>query len=75
MTLEEKLSTLAEILDLDESSEEGLKPENDLADIEEWDSLAALSFVVLMQDKFGKAVTGKQVRGFKTVQDLLDCMM
>lgn len=71
MELQEKLAELESIMDLDEGT---LTPETALADIEEWDSLAALSYVVFMSDEFGKKMSGAQVRAFKTVQDILDTM-
>lgn len=71
MDLQEKLSALEEIMDVEEGS---LKPEMNLGDLEEWDSLAALSYVVFMGDEFGKKMTGSQIRAFETVQDMLDTM-
>lgn len=71
MTTQEKLAALEDIMELDEGT---LKPETSLDDIEEWDSLSALSFVVLLGDKFGRKITGQQIRDSKTVQDLLDVM-
>lgn len=71
MTDQEKLAALEEIMELDEGS---LAPETSLADIEEWDSLAALSYVVLMGDEFNKKVSGKKIRAFQTVQDIMNTM-
>lgn len=71
MDLQEKMTALEEIMDVEEGS---LNPEMHLGDIEEWDSLAALSYVVFMGDEFGKKMTGAQIRAFKTVQDMLDTM-
>lgn len=71
MNEQEKLAALEEIMELDEDT---LTPETSLDDIEEWDSLAALSYVVLMGDEFNKKVSGQQIRAFKTVQDILDTM-
>lgn len=71
MDLKQKLAALEEIMDVDEGT---LAPETDLESIEEWDSLSALSYVVYMDDEFGKKITGAQVRAFKTVQDILDTM-
>lgn len=71
MTTQEKLAALEDIMELDEGT---LKPETSLDDIEEWDSLSALSFVVLLGDEFGRKITGQQIRDSKTVQDLLDVM-
>lgn len=71
MTQQEKLAALEEMMELDEGT---LSPGMDLGDIEEWDSMSALSFVVLMSDEFDKKVTGAQVREMKTVQDMLVMM-
>ena len=71
MKLEEKIALLEDMLELDGGT---LKPETDLADIDEYDSMAKLSLIVLMDDEFGKKLTGEQIRVFKTVQDILDFM-
>lgn len=71
MDTKEKLATLEDIMELDEGT---LSPEMSLDDIEEWDSLAALSYVVMMGDEFKKKISGKEIRAFQTVQDILDTM-
>ena len=71
MTLQEKLEKLEEIFDVEEGS---ISPDMSLDDIEEWDSLAALSYVVMMTDDFNKKVSGAEIRAFKTVQDILNTM-
>jgi acyl carrier protein len=71
MTNEEKIAMLEDTLELDGGS---LKPETVLADIDEYDSMAKLSLIVLMDDECGKKLTGEQIRQFKTVQDILDFM-
>lgn len=71
MTTEEKIALLEDMLELDNGS---LKPETVLADIDEYDSMAKLSLIVLMDDEFSKKLTGEQIREFKTVQDILDFM-
>ena len=45
-----------------------------LADFEEWDSLSALSFISEMDERFGKKVTGGQVKSFVTVADAIAIM-
>ena len=47
MDTKEKLAALEDIMELDEGT---LRAEASLDDIEEWDSLSALSFVVLLGD-------------------------
>ena len=71
MTQEEKISMLEEMLELENGT---LSPEMELSSIEEYDSMAKLSLIVLMDDEFDKKLTGEQIRDFKTVQDILDFM-
>ena len=51
MELQEKLALIEEVLDVEEGS---LKPETELADVDEWDSIAALSLIVMLDEKFEK---------------------
>lgn len=71
MTQEEKISLLEEMLELDNGS---LKPEMELSSIDEYDSMAKLSLIVLMDDECNKKLTGEQIREFKTVADILNFM-
>ena len=71
MTNEEKIAMLEDMLELDGGT---LKPETELTGIEEYDSMAKLSLIVMMDDECGKKLTGEQIRQFKTVQDILDFM-
>ena len=71
MSQQEKLAALEEMMELDEGT---LTQEMSLDDIDEWDSMAALSFVVLLKDEFDKDVAGPQIRALQTVQDMLNMM-
>ena len=71
MTNEEKIAMLEEVLELDGGT---LKPDMELNEIAEYDSMAKLSLIVLMDDEFDKKLTGEQIREFKTVKDILDFM-
>ena len=71
MTQEEKLAMLEEMFELENGS---LKPEVELAEIEEYDSMAKLSLIVLMDDVCGKKLTGEKIREFITVGDILAFM-
>lgn len=71
MTEKEKLAMLEEMLELDEGS---LSPETSLESINEWDSVAALSLIVLMDEEFGRQLTGKEIKDFKCVNDILSLM-
>ena len=71
MTTEEKIAMLEEAFEMDEGS---LSPEIALADIDEFDSIAKLSLIVLMDDEFGKTIKSDDIKALVTVQDILDIM-
>lgn len=71
MELEEKMELIAELLELEVSD---FSPSTKLEDIEEWDSLATISYVVMMDEKFGIVAKPEDIRKFKTIQDVLDSM-
>lgn len=71
MTQEEKIALLEDMLELDGGT---LTSKTELSSIDEYDSMAKLSLIVLMDDECGKKLTGEQIRQFKTVQDILDFM-
>jgi len=71
MTNGEKLAMLEEIFDMDEGT---LSADMQLEELEQWDSMAKLSVIVLMDDEFGKELTGDQIKKFVKVQDILDFM-
>ena len=71
MKIQEKISLLEEMLELENGT---LTPNMELSSIEEYDSMAKLSLIVLMDDEFDKKLTGEQIITFKTVQDIIDFM-
>lgn len=71
MTQEEKIALLEETLEMDGGT---LKPETVLDSIEEYDSMAKLSLIVMMDDEFNKKLTGEKLLEFKTVGDILAFM-
>ena len=71
MELKEKLALIEEVLDVEEGS---LSPETELADVDEWDSIAALSLIVMLDEKFKKTVSGAQIKALETVNDILAYM-
>lgn len=68
MTNQEKILLLEEMLELDQGT---LAEDIELEDIKEWDSMAALSLIVLIDENFSKNLTGTQIKGFKTIKDIL----
>ena len=71
MTEREKLALLEDMLELDEGD---LTADKALEDIDEYDSMAKLSLIVLMEDEFGVKLTGDMIKGFETVGDILKLM-
>ena len=61
----------AEMLELEEGD---LTLDRELDDIDEYDSMAKLSLIVLMEDEFGVKLTGDVIRGFETVGDIVALM-
>ncbi|MDP3928530.1 MAG: phosphopantetheine-binding protein [Bacteroidota bacterium] len=68
MTDQEKISLIEDTLEIEAGT---LTPETELAGIEEYDSMAKLSLIVLCDEEFGKKLTGEQIRAFKTVSDII----
>jgi len=71
MTEKEKVALLEEMMELDEGT---LNPQTKLIDLVEWDSIAFISFIALIDDKFDKIIKGSQIKEFKTVADALAVM-
>jgi len=71
MTEQEKIALLEETLELDEGT---LTADTVLADVDEYDSMAKLSLIVMMDDEFGVKLTGDVIKGFVTVGDILKLM-
>ena len=71
MDLDKKIELLEEALEYEDGH---LEPEMVLADIDEYNSMAKLSLIVMMSDEFGKKLTSDTMKTFVTVQDILDYM-
>ncbi len=71
MTNREKLALLEDMLELEEGD---LNEDMALDDIDEYDSMAKLSLIVLMEDEFDVKLTGDVIKGFKTVGDIVALM-
>ena len=55
--------------------EEGeLKADMELDGIDDYNSMAKLALIVMMNDECGKQLTNEQIKGFNKVQDILDYM-
>lgn len=65
------MELLSELLELEVND---FSPETNLDDLEEWDSLAAISYVVMMDEEFEIVANPDDIKKFKTIQDILDTM-
>ncbi len=71
MSEKERIELLEEIMDLDEGT---LKLDDELSGYEEWDSLTALTFISELDSRFGKKITGEEIKAFVTVRDAIAVM-
>ena len=71
MTNVEKIRMIEEALELENGF---LSEETLLSTVEEFDSMAKLTLIVLCDDEFNKKLTGEQIRSFQTVKDIVDFM-
>ena len=61
--MEELVSKLAEILEVDD-----LDVTKKFSDYEEWDSLAALTIIALLDSDYNLAMTGKEILAFDSIE-------
>ncbi|RIX52035.1 acyl carrier protein [Paenibacillus nanensis] len=71
MDLQTKLNLLEDMLDLDQGS---LEVTTELETLADWDSVAAISLIALVDEHFDKIITGAMIKEFKTVQDIIEIM-
>ncbi len=68
MTRNDFFDSIIKIIEI----EEDINEQTTLSDIEEWDSLAAITTLALFKQKLGINVGAKDVLNCKTVKDLLN---
>lgn len=69
MTREEKIEMIADILEMDDAD---IKEEMILEELETWDSVAVLSVISVINEKFDRYPSAEEISAYKTVQDLMD---
>lgn len=69
MERNEIIRMIEDMLDVNQGS---LNEDSVLAQIEEYDSMAKLSLIVMCDDEFGKKLTGERLIQFETIKDILD---
>lgn len=68
MTLDEFVVAFAEEFDDTDMSE--FKADTEFKTLDEWSSLVALSIIAMVDDQMDKIITGADIRGSKTIEDL-----
>lgn len=71
MEIKEKINKIEEMLEIDENT---LSLETELDSLDEWDSIAILSAIVMLDEEFGKTVKGTDLKACKTVADIVNLM-
>lgn len=71
MSEREKLALLEDMMELEEGE---LSLDSVLDDIDEYDSMAKLSLIVLMEDEFGIKLSTDVIKCFKTIGDIVALM-
>jgi Phosphopantetheine attachment site. len=71
MNREEKLEIIADILEVEADE---LQEDMVLDDFETWDSVAVLSVIAMMDEKFGKYPHASEIRQYIRVIDLMNSM-
>lgn len=68
MTLEEFVKAFA--AEFDDTPEEVFTPETHFRELDEWNSLLALSIISMIDDNEDKIITGQDIRNSTTIEDL-----
>jgi acyl carrier protein len=69
MTNQELIQLFAEALEIEASSIDAKKT---IAECPEWNSLAWLTIMSLLDERYGIRLTGKEIRGFVKVNDVIE---
>lgn len=70
MTKEEFVQEIMEILEIEDAS--SVQDTTVFRELDEWDSLAALSTISMIDDEFGVTINNKDLRSVETFGELYD---
>lgn len=70
MELNEFVQSFSE--EFEDTSKELFTPETEFKNLDEYDSLIALSLISMVDEKMGKRITGADLRACKTIKDLFN---
>jgi acyl carrier protein len=69
MTNQELIALFAEALEIEASL---IDPERTIAEYTEWNSLAWLTIMSLLDERYGIQLAGREIRGFVMVKDAIE---
>jgi len=68
MEIKDFVEKFTELFDDTDASE--ITPTTEFRELEEWGSLISMSLIAMFKTEFNKTISGKDIRGCKTVEDL-----
>lgn len=71
MTDEKKMELLEEVFEADAGT---LDPGMELENLENWDSMTALSLIVMIDEECGKRISGNDIKSMHSIQDIMNVM-
>ncbi len=71
MSDQEKMQCIAESVELEP---EEITKETVLSELENWDSVAVLSIIAVINEKFNRFPSADEIMAFRTVGDLMESM-
>lgn len=73
MTLNEFIEAFA--AEFEETPAEVFTPETEFKSLDEWGSLIALSIIAMVDEGFEKTITGADLRGVSTLEELYNLIL
>ena len=73
MDLQKFIKDFADQFDDTDVSE--INADTEFQELDEWSSLTAMGIIALAKTQFGKAITGREVRRCKTVEELYNLIV
>lgn len=70
MEIYDFISNFAE--EFDETPKESFSPETEYKQLDEWNSLTALSVISMIDDNYDKTITGADLRRCSTIKELFE---
>jgi acyl carrier protein len=71
MNSDELVGLFAEALEADKSA---ISMDTAIADVPDWSSLVWLSIMSLLDERYGIQLSAREIRSFKTVRDVVECI-